>query len=248
MGIQIGQDMWSQWHKRLRRGIIVTRNLCLDEKLSAIGILLSSKPLTKKEVSSIDIESTLVEAFVALNEERHLRLLSPVFTWIEVHGSSVIIEKLAKILKKFAEEKYDVSLAGLFAKFALHKKHKRWSTIAKSFAYHGESPRLIGPSDMADSLLLLRGEEDWSISSGYRVPKGLISTNNKWVLSSKALARFHHQFRNRLIFGPQWRADIITAYERGAQTPAEASRISGASYEPCHRVKMELEAAGMLVS
>ena len=50
----------------------MTRNLSLDEKLAAIGILISSKPITKNEVSSVDIESTLVEVFVALNEERNL--------------------------------------------------------------------------------------------------------------------------------------------------------------------------------
>ena len=226
----------------------MTRNLSLDEKLAAIGILISSKPLTKNEVSGVDIESTLVEVFVALNEERNFRLLLPVFSWIEVHGSSVIIEKLLKILRKFAENKQDVSLAGLVAKFALHKRHRRWATIAKNFTYHAKSPRHLGPRDMADSLLLLRGEENWAMGSGYKVPKGVISSNTKWVLSSKALAMFHHQYRNRLIYGPQWRADIISAYELGAKTPTEASRISGASYEPCHRVKMELEAAGLLAS
>ena len=226
----------------------MTRVLSLDEKLAAIGVLVSSRPLTKSETSQVDIENTLAEAFMGLNEEGNFRLLLSLFSWIEVHGSSVIIEKLVKFLSKFAEEKKDTSLAGLIARFATHKQHKRWSTIAKKFTYQGELPRLLGPKDLAESLLQLRGEEDWARRSGYRVPKGVISPNSKWVLSRKALAKFHHQYRNRLIYGPQWRADIITAYEQGAKTPTEASRISGASYEPCHRVKTELEAAGLFAS
>lgn len=224
------------------------RTLNLDEKLAAIGVMVSSKPLTKSEVSHVDIESTLVEAFIALNDEGNFRLLLPVFTWIEVHGSSVIIEKLIKILRKVSKDNQDTSIAGLVAKFALLKGHKRWSTVANKFTRQVASPRLLGPVDMAASLLSLRGEESWAIESGYRVPQGVIAPNSKWVLSSKALAILHHQYRNRLIYGPQWRADIITAYEQGAKTPTEASRMSGASYEPCHRVKIELEAAGRIAS
>jgi hypothetical protein len=226
----------------------VARALSLDEKLAAIGLMVRSDPLAKGDVGKVDIESTLGEAFIALQDEKNLRLLLPVFTWIEVHGSSVIIEKLIKILCKSAKEKQDTSLAALFAKFALLSGHKKWSTVAKKFTNWPKSPRLLGPSDMAASLLSLRGEEDWAKDSGYRVAKGFLATNHKWVLSRKALAKFNHQYRNRLIYGPQWRADIITAYEQGAKTPTEASQISGASYEPCHRVKVELEAAGLLAS
>ena len=134
------------------------RVLTLDEKLAAIGIMVSSKPLTKSEISRVDMETTLVEAFIALADERNFRLLLPVFTWIEIHGSSVIIEKLVKILSKFAIHKHDISIAGLVAKFALLKKQKKWSTIAKKFTQQAASPRLLGPSDIAASLLALRGE------------------------------------------------------------------------------------------
>ncbi len=226
----------------------MTRTLSLDEKLAGIGLMISSKSLSKREVAMVDIESTLAEAFIALLDESNFRLLLPVFTWIEVHGSSVIIEKLVKILEKSTADKQDTSLAALFARFALLAGHKRWSTVAKKFTLKLATPRLLGPSDMAASLVSLRGEETWAKDSGYRVAKGLIVPNSKWVLSRKALAKLNHQYRNRLIYGPQWRADIITAYEQGAKTPTEASRISGASYEPCHRVKLELEAAGLLAS
>lgn len=52
-------------------------------------------------------------------------------------------------------------------------------------------------------------------------------------------------YKNRLIYGAQWRADIITAIERGAKTPTEISRMCGASYESCHRVLSELKDAGI---
>ena len=54
------------------------------------------------------------------------------------------------------------------------------------------------------------------------------------------------QYRNRLIYGAQWKADINTAIENGARLPAEGSCATGASYEPCHRVFSELAAAEMM--
>ena len=82
---------------------------------------------------------------------------------------------------------------------------------------------------MSASLLKLRGEEEWSRGSGFTLPKGVVRTDPKWTLSREALAAINRQYRNRLIYGPQWRADIVTAVKRGATTPAEASRLSGAS-------------------
>ena len=67
------------------------------------------------------------------------------------------------------------------------------------------------------------------MAAGLRSPKGAIRTDPKWTLSREALAAINRQYRNRLIYGPQWRADIVTAVKRGATTPAEASRLSGAS-------------------
>lgn len=225
----------------------MTKNLSLDEKLAAIGIMVATTSLKKQEIANVDIEATLAEAFVAMADEENLRIISPVFTWIEEHGSSVIIEKLIKVIGGPKEEQRKISLAGLVAKFALHNGHKRWLTVTKKFT-NPSSPRTIGPKAMTESLIALRGEEEWAKGSGFRVAKGVISTNKKWILSRKDLAKLHHQYRNRLIYGAQWRADIITAYEQGAKNPTEASRMSGASYEPCHRVKGELEAAGLLAS
>jgi hypothetical protein len=88
----------------------------------------------------VDIESTLAEAFIALVDESNFRLLLPVFTWIEVHGSSVIIEKLVKILEKSTADKQDTSLAALIARFALLAGHKRWSTVAKKFTLKLATP------------------------------------------------------------------------------------------------------------
>jgi hypothetical protein len=155
----------------------------------------------------------------------------------------VIIEKLSKILDRHARNGTSVEYAALLGRFAAAEGHKRWHAL---LSHAPKTPRIVGPSDLALSLLKLRGDESWARDAGFLVPRGSLNVETKWTLSRSALARLNLQYRNRLVYGAQWRADIITAIERGAQTPAEASRASGASYEPCHRVFGELVAAGVV--
>jgi hypothetical protein len=219
--------------------------LTLDEQLSAIGMMISSRSLTSKEIECVDIEEALASAFVSLNHSEDLRLLSLLLSWVSIHGSSVVIEKLMKILLRKQTAGEVVQFAALIARFAERAGFKRWKTL---IAFTPQNLVIVGPSKLAQSLVDLRGEEKWSENCGFFVPKGSAPVDSKWVLARESLAGINRQYRNRLIYGGQWRADIITAIELGAKTPTEASRISGASYEPCHRVMSELKDAGMLTS
>ncbi len=225
------------------------KTLGLPEKLAAIGILAASSPLTKKDIDLTDIEDTLVEAAIEITKRdgSGFWLLSPVLSWIKEHGTSVIIEKLIKIAKARAKSaREDVSALSLFGSFADSCGHKRWHKLQVFAPARKKQPRTLGHDDLAISLVHIRGEEPWAKGSGFLVPKGSTEINSKWILSRESLAKLNRQYRNRLIYGAQWRADIVTAIENGAKTPTEASRMSGASYEPCHRVMRELETAGVI--
>lgn len=227
--------------KRARQG---ARVLSLEEKLAAIGVMAGTRRLTQHDIDSVDIEATLADIVVALAaDEAALRWLGPILAWVREHGSSVIVEKLAKILRRRESEGAAVDYTALLARYAVGEGHKRWQTL---LTLAPKTPRIVGPADLAPSLLKLRGEEPWARDVGFLVARGAFDVQGKWTLSRSALAKLNRQYRNRLVYGPQWRADIITVIERGAKTPSKASRASGASYEPCHRVFQELEAAGML--
>ncbi len=216
----------------------------LEEKLAAIGVMTASRRLSARDVAAVDIEATIADVVAAFAADpSSLRWLGPVLAWIREHGSAVIVEKLTKLLHHRASDGTSVEYAALLARFAVAEGHKRWHSLLQ---FAPATPRLVGPPDLAPSLLKLRGEEDWAREAGFRVPRGSLTAEAKWTLSRAALARVNRQYRNRLVYGAQWRADIVTAVERGARTPTEASRASGASYEPCHRVFSELAAAGVL--
>ena len=62
-------------------------------------------------------------------------------------------------------------------------------------------------------------------------------------MSRELLAQRNPQYRNRLIIGPNWRADIITEIERGAKNPNQISKKLNCSYESAHRVWNDYNAA-----
>ncbi len=221
------------------------KTLTFEETLAAIGVMTSTRQLASDAITSVDIEETLADAVTSFaDKDSDQRWLGPVLAWVDVHGASVIIEKLAKILKRRIKLGSNVEFVSLLAAFAMRSGHKRWRTLIH---FAPKKERYVGHPDLAPSLVNLRGYEDWAKSVNFIVAKGSLLAQRKWTLSQSSLATQNLQYRNRLIYGSQWRADIITAFERGARTPAEASRLSGASYEPCHRVFRELEAAGVIV-
>jgi hypothetical protein len=231
---------------KLRNPNKQTTVLTLEEKLAAIGVMTATQQLSSETIAYVDLEETLADAIISFAETSdEQRWLGPGLAWVDVHGATVIIEKLTKILKSRASHGSNVEFASLLASFALQHGHKRWRTL-KSLAPN--FPRLIGHPDLAASLVKLRGDEEWSRDVNFIIPKGSVLPQRKWTLSQTSLAALNPQYRNRLIYGAQWRADIITAIDRGARTPSEASRASGASYEPCHRVFRELQAAGVVAA
>ena len=84
-----------------------------------------------------------------------------------------------------------------------------------------------------------KGAEPWLSQHRILAAKGSLRIRPNDVLSVEPLARSNRQYRNRLLYGASWRADIITAIEDGAQTATEISRQVGCSYEPAHRVRRE---------
>lgn len=149
----------------------------LEEKLAAIGVMAASRRLSEREIATVDIEETIADAVTAFAADAScLRWLGPVLAWIREHGSAVIVEKLAKVLHRRAREGADVEYAALVARFAVTQGHKRWQTL---LSLAPKAPRLVGPADLAPSLLKLRGEEEWAREAVFLVPRGSLNVEAK---------------------------------------------------------------------
>lgn len=182
-----------------------------------------------------DIEETLVLALKSIPSDR--RLLGLILSWVKLHGDKINVERLVKLSGKNPPQ-----WLGLIAVFAVHCKYHRWKKLIVKPA----SLQSNGNLASAKSRVKLKGEEEWSKDSGYLIPRGSESIADKFVLSPEQIAKINIHYKNKLLYGPNWRADIATAIEMGAQNPFQAAKICGCSYEPAHRVFKDFVAAGVV--
>ncbi len=64
----------------------------------------------------------------------------------------------------------------------------------------------------------------------------LTAAEEKKISNINFLAKTNVFFRNRLIYGCNWRADIISAIECGSKNPTEIKKRLDCSYETAHRI------------
>ncbi len=209
----------------------MNNEISLDQKLQLIGIQILV-PKIKKQNSWIDIENTLHQASLEITHDS--RLFSLLCTWISVHGDYVIIEKLMKLQKK-NNSPWLVALAICAFNLGFHQ----WKRLIKK---QKEIFALVD-IDLALSSIGLKGEEPNFRKYGFLIPRNIIRLRANVVLAIERLVKKNSQYRNRLLFGASWRADIITAIEKGMKIPYEISKTIGCSYEPAHRIFKEYHLA-----
>ena len=211
----------------------MTRSITIFDKLASIGCQFSDVQLV-----SVDIEEALAEAIETLpHSSDRGRILKVLCSWIIENGNHVILEKLSKKLTKKASEGADISYAALLGAFAVSQKLHKWS-ILKKF----RPDVIVAVGDPKGSTQ----PEEWARGVNFSLRKGGIQTDVKYTLSRSQLAKIHKQYRNRLIYGAQYRADIITATQIGATTIKDVVRLIGVSREPASRVLSELRDAGFI--
>lgn len=208
-------------------------NQDLSGRLQSIGLAVNTKYNYYKYT---DIELTIYLALKQIQTDK--RLLGLLLSWVSLHGEKINIERLAKI-----SNSKPLPWLTLIARFGLHCKQSRWKTLIDD-----KPKKTLANGDLkgAKSRIKLKGEEPWAEGSGFLIPKGSESISDKYVLSTKQLAEINLHFKNKLIYGANWRADIITAINAGAQNAFQASKLCMCSYEPAHRVYNDLSNAGIL--
>lgn len=202
-------------------------NLSLDQKLIYIGIQLAGVQKIK-DPQWVDIENTLHDA--TLEIPHHSSLFSLLCSWVSVHGDYVIIEKLMKLQKK-KNSPWLVAVAICAFNMGFHQ----WKRLIKK----QKGPLALVNTELALSSMILKGEEPNFKKNGFLIPNGTIRIRASDSQTPERLVRKNPQYRNRLIFGASWRADIITAIDVGIKTPYQIAKILGCSYEPAHRILKE---------
>ena len=200
--------------------------------MSCVGVNLVAP---REESSSfVDIEKTLIQCAAVLGESKDGRLLSLVFSWLDMHSKYVIVEKLKKLTNQYEQVSPEplvwLSSFGHYC-WKVKKQHK-WKAIASKYP----DEHYLEPQELSKIFIEKNGNYPWLEGTGISIAEGTIRFRRADIMTASQLSETNHQFKNRLKFGPAWRADIVMAIEKGAKTSGEIRELVGCSAEPARRI------------
>jgi hypothetical protein len=171
-----------------------------------------------------DIESTLMHASVLGMDEGDLRVLAVLTTWLGMHHTHVNADRLVRLVGAHPSERVRAYWASIATWL---KKDRRLARLAG--AYEGAPIELLPTG--TEFQLKRRGEDERFIGSKLRVPKGTHRNRHEDVLSPETLIRRHAGYRNRVLMGPSFRADVWTALEHAPDLSiADVARKASCSF------------------
>ena len=176
------------------------------------------------------IEETLIHASVAGMDDHDLRVLSVLTTWVGVHQRQLHVDRLVRGLSGVSSARVHAYWAAVARWLS---KDRRFARLAKR--YGGGAVDLLPTG--TDFQLARRGEDARFAGSPLRVPAGTLRDRAADVFSPDVLVRRHAGYRNRVLMGPTWRADVWTVLEATPDVSvAEAARRARCSFATAWQV------------
>lgn len=152
------------------------------------------------------IERALADASAAGMDGGDLRVLGVLVTWLEVHSDYINADGLIRTIVTNESPR----VRAFWHAFA------RWKQADRRFARLATAVG-DGGADVIDLLpvgndfqIARRGEDERFAGSRLRAPAGTLGGRPGDVLCPADLARHHAGYRNRVLMGPTWRADVWT--------------------------------------
>ena len=163
-------------------------------------------------------------------DEGDLLVLSVLTSWIEVHQGHINADRLVRCVSEHLSARVHAYWAAVAHWLS---KDRRFARLAKIH----DSPPVDLLTVGTDFQITRRGEDERFANSCLRVPAGTLRDRRADVLSPEVLVRRHAGYRNRVLMGPTWRADVWTVLEEEPDVSvAEAARRAGCSFATAWQV------------
>jgi hypothetical protein len=188
-------------------------------KLGTIGFRVTS-PLKRNSLNEIDIEKTLVESLYNIDTDG--RLLSLILSWLKVHGSHVIADKFFNEYSNAKEYLGESPWFSGICSYMFKLKDHRFKKGLRKLKY----PHSFGLRDQS-SLIKIKGAVAFLQDMGIQVPNSALRIREEDIFTVEQLVKVNLQYRNRCIFGANWRAEIVTSIQNGARNPNQVAKLLG---------------------
>lgn len=179
---------------------------------------------------SAPIEETLVHASAVGMDDHDLRVLAVSTTWVGFHHGHINADRLVRSVAEHPSDRVHAYWAAVGRWLS---KDRRFSRLEKLYAGPDVDLLPVG----TDFQIARRGEDERFAGAPLRVPAGTLRDRDADVLSPEVLVRQHAGYRNRVLMGPTWRADVWTVLEEAPDVSvAEAARRAGCSFATAWQV------------
>ncbi len=202
----------------------------LTGQMVGIGMNFAARP-----IRDANIEDTLIFASEIGVLEGDLRVLSILVQWIDTHQAHINVDRLVRIVRDLSEERL---LAFWAAVGKWLSKDRRFARLDK--LYKGKPIRLLPVGH--DFQIKRHGEDPRFAGTSLSVPAGVLRRRAADILSPTLLAQQHAGYRNRVLMGPSWRADVWTVLEVNPKlSAAAAARLAYCAFATAWQVKRDFD-------
>lgn len=202
----------------------------LTRQMAGIGMNFAASP-----VRDANIEDVLIYASEAGMLEGDLRVLGMLVQWTEVHGARINADRLSRALSSHEDARVRAFWAAVGAWLGKDRRFARLQNL-----YSGPPVDLL-PTGTGFQIRR-KGEDERFGGTCLRVPAATLRKRKGDVLPPSELARRHRGYRNRVLMGPGWRADVWTVLEKDPGLPvAEVARRAYCAFGTAWQVKRDFE-------
>ncbi len=191
----------------------------ITARMIGIGLNFAGEP----DVDA-DIESTLLFASISGMEQDSLRTLSMLTTWLGVHHAHVNADRLIRLVGEQASDRVRAYWAAIAHWL---KKDRRFARLEGFY----DSPPVELLEVGTEFQIQRRGEDERFVGSKLRVPSSSLRDRAADVLTPDVLVKRHAGYRNRVLMGPSFRADVWTVLEKSqGLSVADVARRAACSF------------------
>lgn len=191
----------------------------LYRDLETIGLRVSSSTARRLDFSA-DIERTIIKSLYHIDSDG--RLFGLIFSWLKIHGSHLIADKL---FKEYEEAKKYLGETPWFAGVCSYMNDQKDIRFKKGIK-KTKKIHFLGNRDQS-TLIKLKGSVKFLENVSIVAPTSALRIREQDVVPQSELVKINRQYRNRFIYGANWRAEIITSIQNGAENPNQISKLLG---------------------
>jgi len=207
--------------------------MSLERQLSNIGFYINA-PKEKLDFIDSDIEESILQAIYSFDSNS--RLLPLVFTWGEIHGKHLIADKFFNTYNLIKKVKGDSPWVSAFCALLSSCGDRRFN---KGVIRSKKAVYLRGQN--VDILIKNRGAIEFLKEINILVPLHYYEFQERKIMTPQKLIKINPQYRNRFIYGTNWRSEIITMIEYGFENPHKISKHLNIGYPRVREVFKDYE-------